>query len=68
LQTGLFSREANAHSAAARLAAKGFAAEVGRKTVNGVAYWAVSVAPGEDSNRTIMRLKDAGFESFPVFE
>jgi cell division septation protein DedD len=68
LQTGLFSREENARSAAARLAAKGFAAEIGRKTVNGVAYWAVSVAPGEDSNRTIMRLKDAGFESFPVFE
>jgi tetratricopeptide (TPR) repeat protein len=67
LQTGLFSREENARSAAARLAAKGFAAEVGRKTVNGVAYWAVSVAPGKDPNRTIMRLKDAGFESFPVF-
>jgi tetratricopeptide (TPR) repeat protein len=67
LQTGLFSREENAQAAAARLSAKGFAAEVGRKTVNGVAYWAVSVAPGEDSNRTIMRLKDAGFESFPVF-
>jgi cell division septation protein DedD len=67
LQTGLFSREENAHAAVARLAAKGFAAEVGRKTVNGVAYWAVSVAPGEDPNRTIMRLKDAGFESFPVF-
>jgi hypothetical protein len=67
LQTGLFSREENAHAAVARLAAKGFAAEAGRKTVNGVEYWAVSVAPGEDPNRTIMRLKDAGFESFPVF-
>jgi hypothetical protein len=68
LQTGLFSREENAQAAAARLAARGFAAELSRKTVNGVVYWAVSVPPGEDSNRTIMRLKDAGFESFPVFQ
>jgi tetratricopeptide (TPR) repeat protein len=67
LQTGLFSREENAHASANRLAAKGFAATVSRKLVNGVVYWAVSVAPGENSNRTIMRLKDAGFESFPVF-
>jgi tetratricopeptide (TPR) repeat protein len=67
LQTGLFSREENAHASANRLAARGFAATVSRKTVNGIAYWAVSVAPGEDSNQTIMRLKDAGFEAFPVF-
>ncbi|MDR0597173.1 MAG: SPOR domain-containing protein [Treponema sp.] len=67
LQTGLFSREENAHASADRLAAKGFAATVSRKPVNGAVYWAVSVAPGEDSNRTIMRLKDAGFEAFPVF-
>jgi hypothetical protein len=67
LQTGLFSREENALASAARLAAKGFAATVSQKPVNGVLYWVVSVAPGEDSNRTIMRLKDAGFESFPVF-
>ncbi|MDR1248489.1 MAG: SPOR domain-containing protein [Treponema sp.] len=67
LQTGLFSREENAQAAATRLAARGFAAEVDRKTVNGVVYWAVSVAPGKDPNQTIMRLKDAGFESFPVF-
>jgi hypothetical protein len=67
LQTGLFSREENAQAAVARLAAKGFAATISQKLVNGVSYWAVSVAPGEDSNQTIMRLKDAGFESFPVF-
>ena len=67
LQTGLFSREENARASANRLAARGFAATVSRKPVNGVVYWAVSVAPGEDPNRTIMRLKDAGFEAFPVF-
>ena len=67
LQTGLFSREENAHASADRLSAKGFAATVSRKPVNGVVYWAVSVAPGGDPNRTIMRLKDAGFEAFPVF-
>jgi tetratricopeptide (TPR) repeat protein len=68
LQTGLFSREENAQAAVARLAAKGFAATISQKPVNGVVYWAVSVAPGEDSNQTIMHLKDAGFESFPVFQ
>jgi tetratricopeptide (TPR) repeat protein len=67
LQTGLFSREENAQAAVARLAARGFAATISQKPVSGIVYWAVSVAPGEDSNRTIMRLKDAGFESFPVF-
>jgi hypothetical protein len=67
LQTGLFSREENAHASANRLAAKGFAATVSQKLVNGVVYWAVGVAPGADPNRTIMQLKDAGFESFPVF-
>jgi hypothetical protein len=66
LQTGLFSREEFARSQAARLAEKGFAAELSRRTVNGNEYWVVQVKAGQDTNRMILRLKDAGFESFPV--
>jgi tetratricopeptide (TPR) repeat protein len=67
LQTGLFSREENAQAMVSRLASRGFTAELSHKPVNGVTYWVVTVPPGEDSGHTIMRLKDAGFESFPVF-
>ncbi|MDR1174885.1 MAG: SPOR domain-containing protein [Treponema sp.] len=66
LQTGLFGREENARSQAARLAEKGFAAELSRRTVNGNEYWAVLVKAGQDTNRMILSLRDAGFESFPV--
>lgn len=67
LQTGLFSREENAHATVQRLNAAGFSATTSRRRVNGVDYWVVSVPPGPDSQQTIMRLKDAGFEAFPVF-
>jgi cell division septation protein DedD len=67
LQAGLFSREENARALVSRLVSRGFTAELSQKLVNGVTYWTVTVPPEEDSNRTIMRLKDAGFESFPVF-
>ncbi|MDR2607930.1 MAG: SPOR domain-containing protein [Treponema sp.] len=66
LQTGLFGREENARSQAARLAEKGFAAELSRRTVNGNEYWVVLVKAGQDANRMMLSLKDAGFESFPV--
>ncbi|MFP3043868.1 SPOR domain-containing protein [Treponema primitia] len=67
LQAGLFSREQNAQALVSRLASRGFTASVSQKQVNGVTYWAVTLPPGENSNQTILRLKDAGFESFPVF-
>jgi hypothetical protein len=67
LQTGLFSREENARAMVSRLVSRGFTAEISQKPVNGVTCWAVTVPPGENSNQTVMRLKDAGFESFPVF-
>jgi hypothetical protein len=67
LQTGLFSGEANARNMAGRLQAAGFSPSVSPRRVNGRDYWAVSVPPGTDMQGTIMRLKDAGFESFPVF-
>jgi hypothetical protein len=67
LQTGLFSREANAQAHADRLRSAGFAPAIIRRAVRGAEYWAVTVPPGADINRTIMELKNAGFESFPVF-
>jgi hypothetical protein len=52
---------------AERLKAAGFTPLVSRRTVNGAEYWAVSVSAGSDMTAAIMRLKNAGFESFPVF-
>ncbi|MCL2008728.1 MAG: SPOR domain-containing protein [Treponema sp.] len=66
LQAGLFSREDNARSLAGRITAAGFQASVSRRTVNGNTFWAVLVPAGNDSNATIRRLREAGFESFPI--
>ncbi|MDR2182467.1 MAG: SPOR domain-containing protein [Treponema sp.] len=67
LQTGLFSREENAKAASERLRASGFTPLMTRRSVNGREYWAVGAAPGEDYNATLLRLKDRGFDAFPVF-
>jgi hypothetical protein len=67
LQTGLFSREENARAMAERLKTAGFEARISPRTVNGTAYWAVSVPSGPEINGTILALKNAGFESFPVY-
>jgi hypothetical protein len=67
LQTGLFGREENARAMAERLRQAGFTPAIVRKTVNGRDHWAVGVAPGADSSRTMLLLKDRGFESFPVY-
>ncbi|MDR1430086.1 MAG: SPOR domain-containing protein, partial [Spirochaetaceae bacterium] len=65
IQAGLYGRRENAQAQADRLRA--FAPSIIERTVNGSQYWAVTIAPGSDYNHTILRLKDAGFESFPVF-
>jgi cell division protein FtsN len=67
LQTGIFNREENARAMAARLAARGFTADVSQKPVNGLTHWTVTIPAGENANQTMLKLKDAGFESFPVF-
>jgi cell division septation protein DedD len=67
LQIGLFSREANAGVMAERLRNAGFKPSVGRRTVNGIEYRAVTVEPGQDMGQTVLRLRDAGFEAFPVY-
>jgi cell division septation protein DedD len=67
LQTGLFGREDNALAMAERLRKAGFTPVITQKTINGRDYWAVGAVPGADASRTILLLKDRGFESFPVY-
>jgi cell division septation protein DedD len=67
LQTGLYSRRENAQAQAERLLSRGFSAALVEKTVNGNRCWSVTVPSGPDYNERILQLKDAGFESFPVF-
>ncbi|MDR2110758.1 MAG: SPOR domain-containing protein [Spirochaetaceae bacterium] len=67
IQTGLFRGEENARAMADRLRAAGFTAIISPRIVGGAAYWMVGVPPGADANMTVLRLRDAGFESFPVF-
>jgi hypothetical protein len=67
LQTGLFGREENARILAGRLRGAGFAPLITTKTVNGTLYWAVGISPGKNHTETILLLKDAGFEVFPVY-
>ncbi|MCL2044257.1 MAG: SPOR domain-containing protein [Treponema sp.] len=66
LQTGVFSREANAQGQAEALRRAGFTAFVTSRMVNGVEHWAVTVPAGQDSNRTSQELTRAGFDSFLV--
>ncbi|MCL2070299.1 MAG: SPOR domain-containing protein [Treponema sp.] len=66
LQTGVFGREENASAMAQRLRLAGFEAQIIQRQPNPNPQWAVVVPGGQDSNRTIQRLKDAGFESFPL--
>jgi cell division septation protein DedD len=66
LQTGLFSKEANARAQSDALQKAGFTASVSRKLVNGADYWVVTVPAGQNVNATIQALKKAGFDSFPV--
>jgi len=66
LQTGLFSREANARSQADALRKAGFTALVSAKKANGTERWVVTVPGGQNSAKTTDDLKKAGFDSFPV--
>ena len=67
LQTGSFSREANAHTMAEALRRAGFTATVFRKTVNGAERWTVTVPSGPNQSKTMQDLKKAGFDgAFPV--
>ena len=66
LQTGLFSQAENAQTQANNLKKAGFTPEIFPRQVNGANYWAVCVPYGSDMNSMVKRLKDAGFDSFPI--
>ena len=66
LQTGLFGREENARALVDSLRRAGFASEISRRNVSGSVFWAVLVPGGSDMNVTMQRLRDSGFDSFPV--
>jgi hypothetical protein len=50
-----------------RLKSAGFTPALVRRPGESAEYWVVTVPAGQDINRTIAELKNAGFESFPVF-
>jgi len=62
LQTGLFSRQANADAQMASLRRAGFSPSLEQRGE----MWAVTVPAGSDQARAIRELKDAGFDSFPI--
>jgi len=66
LQTGIYSREANAQSQAASLRQAGFSPVIEHRIADNTEMWAVTVPAGADSARTASELRAAGFESFPV--
>ncbi|MDR2729307.1 MAG: SPOR domain-containing protein [Treponema sp.] len=66
LQTGLFSKQANADDLAAKLRKAGFNPSLEQRIVNGNIMWAVTVPAGKDVNISIRELREAGFDSFPV--
>lgn len=67
LQTGIFNRRENAAAQAARLKTAGFKAEISRRLAGESEYWAVTVPSGSNMNKTLISLKDAGFDGFPVY-
>jgi cell division septation protein DedD len=66
LQTGIFSREANAQTQFANLKQAGFSPSIEQRTVGGNEMWAVTVPADSDANKTKAALRSAGFDSFPI--
>lgn len=66
-QAGAFSEESNAVSLVRELKSKGFEAALERRERGGKPLWIVLVPAGPDSQSTLLRLKDAGYEAYPVF-
>jgi hypothetical protein len=72
-QVGYYSKQENAKSVMEKLISLGFAAtletrpQVRAKVGDDGRRWAVVVEAGKDPERTQARLKDAGYESYPLF-
>lgn len=66
-QVGAFAQEVNAAALVRELGAKGFAVSLERGEQGGRPIWRVLVPAGTSAQNTLLRLKDAGYESYPVF-
>jgi hypothetical protein len=66
LQTGLFSREANAQAQVAALSRAGFNAVIAPRIIDNIQHWAVRVPAGSDHTQMMQALRRAGFDSFLV--
>jgi hypothetical protein len=66
LQTGIFSRQANAQTQASSLRNAGFSPAVERRVVNNNEMWAVTVPVGSSQTQTMNALRTAGFDSFLI--
>jgi cell division septation protein DedD len=67
-QIGSFSRIENANNLAAELKGKGFKPVITEKKAEGKSFWAVSVPVSGSASDLATRLKDAGYETYPIFE
>lgn len=66
-QIGVFSKSGNAASLVAELSKKGFSASIEERLLKGRKLEAVVVQAGSDANATLLKLKDAGYEAYPLF-
>ena len=68
VQVGLFSREANARELQNKLQSRGFpTATIILRTIQNVPYWSVVIpAAQDDVSLLVLKLKDAGYEGFPI--
>ncbi len=66
-QIGVFSKSENASALLTELGKKGFAAKIEKRQVKGRELLAVVVAAGSDAQATLLKLKDAGYEAYPLF-
>lgn len=64
-QLGIFAKSGNATLLVAELSRKGFQAEIEERLVKGQKLEAVIVQAG--SGDTLLKLKDAGYEAYPLF-
>ncbi|TFG83178.1 MAG: SPOR domain-containing protein [Spirochaetales bacterium] len=67
-QVGAFRERENAERQVKAMAGKGFSATVVEKSGSAGPVFAVYVAVGPDAGATLLALKDAGFEAWPVFD
>ena len=65
-QVGAFRDEANAQALATKLARLGLEAHTGRRT--SMDLFVVYVNAGQDAQATVLKLKDAGYESWMMDE